>query len=154
MPRQRIRSHAADFVNLGERRADTAGSQDRSDLQALLRRDPTGKKRDRMWYLDAAGGLSVGNQTRRACGKFDSAATISKLRRRGVANNGLGSRGGGKWTDIAGHREEHAAGASTAARTLGDFRRFLANSCRPTQSTLRHNNEIINMGFLNLTEYP
>ena len=32
MPPQRVRSNTADVVNLGERRADTAGGQDGSDL--------------------------------------------------------------------------------------------------------------------------
>jgi hypothetical protein len=47
-----------------------------------------------------------------------------------------------------------AAEASAAARATGRLRRFLANSCRPTESTLRRNNEIINMSFVNLTGYP
>jgi hypothetical protein len=34
----------------------------------------------------------------------------------------------------------------TAATTTGDFRRSLANSCRPTASSLRANQEIVTIG--------
>ncbi len=44
VPRQRIRSYATHFVNLGESRTDGAGRQDGSDLQALLVDPPDGQK--------------------------------------------------------------------------------------------------------------
>src|SRR3978361_348755 len=107
---------------------------------------PTGKKRDRTWYLDAAGWLSRKPKPAAPCGKFDSAATISTADGAALLITVLASAGAAKGPTSPATAKNTAAGASTAARTAGDFRRFLANLCRPTQSTLRHNNEIINVG--------
>ena len=68
-----------------------------------------------------------------------AAATISKQQGATVsatfatwAATGLVSRlGAGRWTSAPAAKNT-AAGAMTAARTADDFRRSLANSCRPT----------------------
>src|ERR1700733_6132210 len=105
-PGQRIRSDTTDFVNLGERHADSSGRQDRSYLQALLGGEPDGQetgsnvvpRRDRL--------AIAAPQTRRAMRQIRFRRDDFQVARRDVAHNRLGFRSNGAWTAISGHRAE------------------------------------------------
>lgn len=109
MPGQRIRSDAADFVNLGERHSDRARSQDRTHLEALLRREPDGKEAgsDVISRCDglALGGTEEGRAVRQIRLRRDDFHTA----RRDITNNGLGFCWDHKWSDVSTHREEHCS---------------------------------------------
>ena len=70
-------------------------------------RRPTGKKRDRVWYLDAAAELAVSDIHRAGTRRYSGAAvTISKQHGATSPITGLASLAGGEWADISGRREE------------------------------------------------
>src|ERR1700739_4231385 len=110
---------------------------------------PTGKKRDRVWYRDAAGiRPSLKPIPTALCAKFGDAATISRQQDAMSLITGLAASRAVTGRTSPAAAKAITAGTSNAARPTGRFRRFLANSCLPTESTLRADNEIINIDSL------
>src|SRR4029450_1474304 len=56
-----------------------------------------------------------------------------------LPNTGLGAGSAANGWTSAPTAKNTAAGPMTAARATGGLRRFLANECRPTESTIRKN---------------
>jgi len=107
---------------------------------------PAGKKRLSTRNLEARSNSPLAKPTAPPdISAIGAAATISRQHGATSPTTGLAlSRAASGWTSPA-TAKNTAAGARSAARATDGLRRSRGNSCRPTESTLRHDNERINM---------
>src|ERR1700752_4152022 len=85
--------------------------------------------------------------------RFGDAATISKQQGATSLITGLATSRAATECTAPAVAKAMTAGPRAAARPIRRFRRFLANWCLPTESTLRADNEIINIGSLRSEAY-